>query len=133
MTDHMMNRSNKIRQQARQRAQGKCECCGFDAEKAIAQMILVSAMGHLNGFAVTRKRAIELICEAKGWPQKKALLECDHRIPLALGGTDTLAGVWMLCLGCHEAKPDLKVIPKCRRKAKRQAAFAARMAEKAGG
>jgi hypothetical protein len=127
-----MKRSPKIKRQALKRANGQCEACGFDAEGAIEGMILTSAMGHLDGTAVTRARAIELLCEVRKWPVRKSLLEVDHKVPLALGGKDDLQNTRVLCLGCHRAKPDLKLIPKAVRKAKRRETFEARMAEKAG-
>jgi 5-methylcytosine-specific restriction endonuclease McrA len=86
----------------------------------------------VTGKAVTRARAIELLCEARKWPVRKSLLEVDHKVPLALGGKDDLQNTRVLCLGCHRAKPDLKLIPKAVRKAKRRETFEARMAEKAG-
>lgn len=31
-------------------------------------------------------------------------LQIDHRLAIALGGTNDLSNLWLLCVGCHDIK-----------------------------
>ena len=71
-----------------------------------------------------------------GWStSRKDSATADHRIPLAIGGDDDVGNIQILCPACNREKTraDLRMIAKCRRKARKNDKHKARMAAKLGG
>lgn len=68
------------------------------------------------------KRAVfersNMQCEAEGC--ENVGVELEHRIPVALGGENTVKNLWLSCRACHRAKTSGEDMPRIA-KAKRQA------------
>lgn len=62
--------------------------------------------------------------------------EFEHRIPVALGGDNTLENIWLACRACHREKTsneDMPRIAKAERQAGRKGQYARRKRKKASG
>lgn len=68
------------------------------------------------------KRAVfersNMQCEAEGC--ERVGRELEHRIPVALGGENTVENLWLACVECHREKTSAEDMPRIA-KAKRQA------------
>jgi len=82
-----------------------------------------------NRIGVTAKRAAEIfddqggLCRHCKGPLAVQPFEVDHRIALALGGTNDRKNLEAICVPCHKAKTarDVKAIAKAKRIARREA------------
>jgi 5-methylcytosine-specific restriction protein A len=63
------------------------------------------------------------ICQMCRFPIERRGLEWDHKIPLAMGGDDTLDNLHPLCRPCHrlKTKGDVGAIAKAKRRERKHA------------
>jgi len=67
------------------------------------------------------------MCEAEGCGEVGR--EFEHRIPVALGGENTVENLWLACRKCHREKTSNEDIPRIA-KAKRQARLTGQQARR---
>lgn len=126
------------------RDHGKCVQCGLDTVRLIDRMALkrVKPTWLPAGFDAQnttpdewRRLAVQYVLELWGYPRavKLSLWTCDHRVPLASGGSDELHNCQTLCLRCDRIKTtrfDIPRIAKTRRKREKADKHRAKMAAK---
>jgi 5-methylcytosine-specific restriction endonuclease McrA len=116
-----------LRSQTWERDKGVCSACKLDTVKLLDKLekkrvkptwLTPGLEGHNH-----RLNAVRYILELWGMTRShRTLWICDHRVPLAIGGSDALHNCRTLCLRCDKRKTtlhDIPLIAKVRRKSKK--------------